>query len=365
MFLTATIVVIAIILIGGSVETNDWAITPGNSESVNPLVTVTGLKTNHQPDSVLLVDVYLEQLNVFQWIKAHFESNIQIIPSSELVPSGVPTAELTAQGYIDMTQAKQFAEAAALDTLGWKIPARGAGAILYDIEDPSPAYSAGLNVADIVVSADGKPVTSACSLIDALQNIAPKAAVALGVESASISSSGTIAWGAAHTVSATSVAAPANTPTSGCSGARGAPRSLLGIGVEDVYDYTFPGHIAIATPNIGGPSAGLAMTLTLINELSAGSLTGHHVIAATGTMAANGQVGEIGGIAEKTVAVENAGAAVFIVPTLNLAAAKGASNGKLIVLGVNTLAQALHDLRALGGAAPTPLTAPYALRPPS
>ena len=76
------------------------------------------------------------------------------------------------------------------------------------------------------------------------------------------------------------------------------------------------------TQDIGGPSAGLAMTLGIIDKLSSGRLTGNRIVAATGTIDQNGNVGDVGGVAEKTIAVERAGATVFFVPSVELQAAR-------------------------------------------
>jgi PDZ domain-containing protein len=115
----------------------------------------------------------------------------------------------------------------------------------------------------------------------------------------------------------------------------------------------------VNTANIGGPSAGLAMTLTIIDKLSAGSLTGHRVIAATGTMAPNGVVGDVGGVAEKTVAVQRAGASIFFVPDVEVATARSVAGPGLKIVGVRSLSQVLSDLHRLGGASPKPLTKPH------
>ena len=82
----------------------------------------------------------------------------------------------------------------------------------------------------------------------------------------------------------------------------------LGIEPEDQVDFTYPFPVSINVTNIGGPSAGLAMTLGVIDALTSGSLTGGHTVAATGTIDSQGNVGDVGGVAQKTVAVENAGA---------------------------------------------------------
>jgi PDZ domain-containing protein len=116
--------------------------------------------------------------------------------------------------------------------------------------------------------------------------------------------------------------------------------------------------VSINTSNIGGPSAGLAMTLTLIDELSRGSITGHRTIAATGTISPDGSVGAVGGVAEKAVAVVNAGGKVFFVPEANVADAKSAQEPGLRIIGVTSLRQVLRDLRDMGGAAIVPITGP-------
>jgi PDZ domain-containing protein len=101
--------------------------------------------------------------------------------------------------------------------------------------------------------------------------------------------------------------------------------------------------------NIGGPSAGLAFTLGLINTLSGGKLTGGRIVAATGTICADGTVGQVGGVPQKTVAVENAHATVFLVPEAEVGQAQSKATSSLHVFGVTSLQQALHDLESLGG----------------
>ena len=107
------------------------------------------------------------------------------------------------------------------------------------------------------------------------------------------------------------------------------------------------------TQNIGGPSAGLAMTLGIIDKLSTGRLTGNRIVAATGTIDPNGNVGDVGGVAQKTVAVEQAGATVFFVPSVELKAAQSKATPQLHVYAVNNLDQVLRILKHLGGKVPT------------
>ena len=113
--------------------------------------------------------------------------------------------------------------------------------------------------------------------------------------------------------------------------------------------YKLPFTVKINADNIGGPSAGLAFTLAIIDSLSGGELTGGRIVAATGTIDPDGSVGDVGGVAQKTVAVERAGATLFLVPDQELAVARSKATSSLTVLGVSSLQQALDDLARHGG----------------
>ena len=128
----------------------------------------------------------------------------------------------------------------------------------------------------------------------------------------------------------------------------------LGIEPEDQVDYTYPFPVEIDVTNIGGPSAGLAMTLGVIDALTPGSLTGGHTVAATGTMDDQGNVGDVGGVPQKTVAVENAGATIFLVPPQEYKAALSKDRPGLKIYEVSTLQQALRVLAANGGTVAAP-----------
>ncbi len=360
--MTRTLVVLGLVLaaIVGLQAWNvpEYAMTPGDARAVGPLITVRGLATNPHRDKILLTDVYLQSLTAWQWLTMHFQSHVQFLGANQLVDPGVPADELGAQGFLEMYDSKQAAEVAALRALGWRVPGTPDGAVVTAVVAPSPARSAGLHVADRVVAVDGRATTGVCAVIAAVHDVAPGAVVRLRVERARIDARGLITWSSPSSLRLTTAAPASVSGSSGCPGVTGPARSELGIALEAGVRYALPGRISIDTSYIGGPSAGLAMTLSLIDQLSRGSLTGGTVVAATGTISPAGQVGDVGGVAEKTVAVQRAGATVFLVPTVEVATARAAAQPGLRVLGVATLAQALADLRSLGGVAPVAITAP-------
>ena len=353
------VLLLAAIIILAKSPTNEYALTPGNATPVAPLVKIKGVSNENHRGKIMLTDVDIQPLNALQWVFMHFQSHVQFISSDQLVEPGVPTNELDAQGYLEMSDSKQAAEVAAFDAVGWKTPSTPTGAIINSVVAPSPAQSAGIHVADEIVGVNGANVDSACSLITAMHSIPAGTKVHLSVERAKIWADGVITYRSASTVTLTTSKPPAGIGSAGCSGVTGEGTSYLGVEIEDGNTYRLPAQVSIDTANIGGPSAGLAMTLTLIDKLSRRSISGNQPIAATGTIDVHGNVGDVGGVAEKTVAVQRAGAKYFFVPEVEVATAKAAAGPGLKIIGVTTLAQALRDLRALGGATPKPLTTPH------
>ncbi len=337
----------------------EYALTPGDATPVAPLVKVEGVATTSHQGKIMLTDVYLSSLNAWQWLMLHFSSHVQFVGADELVEPGVPTDELGAQGYLEMSDSKQAAEVSAFNALGWKTPVTPTGAIVNSVVAPSPARTAGIHVADEIVAVNGTAVTSSCALVRALHGFAPGTTEHLTIDRARISPSGTITYRAPSSVILIAGVTPSNEGASGCAGVSGPSKSWLGVELEDGNTYALPAKVMINTQDIGGPSAGLAMTLTLIDKLSKNSISGNQPIAATGTMDVHGNVGDVGGVAEKTVAVQRAGAKYFFVPQVEVATARSAASPGLTIVGVTTLQQALHDLRKIGGEPPEPITKPH------
>ena len=130
-------------------------------------------------------------------------------------------------------------------------------------------------------------------------------------------------------------------------------RTIVGFYPFDTRRVELPFELDIDTGSIGGPSAGLAFTLTLIDELTPGELTGGGRVAVTGTIELDGTVGAIGGLRQKASAVAQTGVDVFIVPAAqseaDLAAARAAAGDGLKIVTVATLEEALEVLAEIGG----------------
>jgi Lon-like protease len=96
---------------------------------------------------------------------------------------------------------------------------------------------------------------------------------------------------------------------------------------------------------IGGPSAGLMIALTVYDLVAEEDLATGRRIAGTGTIDANGTVGRVGSVREKTIAAIADGFEVLLVPASQAADARAAADGALEVIGVATIDDAIAALR--------------------
>jgi PDZ domain-containing protein len=92
------------------------------------------------------------------------------------------------------------------------------------------------------------------------------------------------------------------------------PVAIIGVFVEPRYEFPFDIAFEGQIEQIGGPSAGLAMTLAVLDELTAGELSGGVDVAVTGTIDIEGNVGPVGRVDLKAKAAKRRGATLMLVP---------------------------------------------------
>ncbi|MBM7603443.1 PDZ domain-containing protein [Metabacillus crassostreae] len=88
----------------------------------------------------------------------------------------------------------------------------------------------------------------------------------------------------------------------------------IGIGLVTDREIDVDPTITLKTEEIGGPSAGLMMSLEIYNQLIEEDITKGYKIAGTGTINAEGEVGPIGGISQKIVAADHDDVDIFFAP---------------------------------------------------
>jgi PDZ domain-containing protein len=350
--LIVVIVFAAAVWIASRWAVNYYALTPGDATPVTPLIKVPADLNHPIKGNILLTDVFVTQLNALTFLQERFFSSVaEVVSSAALLGPATPANEFVDQGFLQMSQAQSYATAAALSHLGYTVGATNAGALIYGIVPGSPADHV-LKVSQVITAINGKAITSACGLVNGLHGLRAGTAATITVEQSKISPTGVFESGPTAQRSVTLGTPPKGLRDTGCGEPASTPTAYLGIEPQTQQAWNFPVKVHVNTANIGGPSAGLSMTLGIIDKLSGGKLTGNRIVAATGTIDPQGNVGDVGGVREKTIAVERAGATVFFVPPQEVSVAKAKATPQLHVYGVATLDQALKILKGLGGTVP-------------
>jgi PDZ domain-containing protein len=109
--------------------------------------------------------------------------------------------------------------------------------------------------------------------------------------------------------------------------------------------------VEIDAGGIGGPSAGLAFALQIVDELGSDIDQGRRIVA-TGELTVDGTVEPVGGIEQKVIGAERAGADIFVVPLGNAREAERHASEDLAIVPVASFAEALSDLDWRSGAPP-------------
>jgi PDZ domain-containing protein len=310
------------------------------------LITVPADRTHPIQGTLYMVDVLVGPATPGQYILSKLgllhsvESGTQLIPAGAVLGT-TPAAQLPCQDAQQMDSATSSAEVVALRELGYQVKEKDLGAQLVEVLPGSPAAAAGMRCNDVVTAVNGAAINTAGAFVAAIRAAKPGQTVHVTVRRP-----GTNGKPSTLTLAATLTGTPA------LAGQPAAPEQpFLGVASTTQTIFVYPFDVNVDVGTIGGPSAGLALTLGLLDVLSAGNLTGGHRVAATGTINLDGTVGDVGGVAQKAVAVREAGAQVFFVPTSELKAAQSQA-GSMKVMAVANLDQALNDLKALGGHLP-------------
>jgi PDZ domain-containing protein len=325
------------VAVAGIIRLPYYVLSPGSATAVEPLVSVQGAQSYRHPGSILFTTVALAgDVNAFALLHGWLSTTDDVV-SRKAITGGTPTKTYNQENVQAMTDSKTAATKVALERLGYKVPARGDGALVVQVMPQSPADGL-LKAGDVVTAVDGKPVNFDEQSVAAVHGHKPGDVITFTVTRDGQSQ-----------------------PVAVKAGDDGKGVAKVGVALQTKnLRYDFPVQVNIDTGKVAGPSAGLAFTLALLDDLSAGDLTNGKKVAVTGTIDVDGNVGPVGGVAQKTAAAKRAGAIAFLVPPDEEAEAKRHA-GKMPILVIRTVDDALAALHQLGGAslpAPTTTTSP-------
>ncbi|RKN39914.1 PDZ domain-containing protein [Micromonospora endolithica] len=280
------------------------------------VIQVSGRETSTSAGQLRLTTVGVQpEVKLRAAIQAWFADDEAVVPRELVYPPGESQEQIEERNAEDFKVSQTSAETAALAALGFPVQV-----VVKTVVADGPA-SGVLRPGDVITAVDGQPLPAAARLTELIREKPAGTTFTVGYTRS----------GTASTARITSREQD------------GRPR----IGVEIDQQQPHPFTLSIDLEDIGGPSAGLMFALGIVDKLTPADLTGGKVIAGTGTIDDTGQVGPIGGIAQKLVGAKRAGATAFLVPADNCAEAVRNPQSGLPLLRVATLDDALSALEAL------------------
>ncbi len=325
--LTLGALLLVVPLVGGLVvHFPFYLIAPGEARGVADLIKIKGdVKVYPPHGKILFTTVSLAgDVNVYQALGGWLNREVKVVPAREIT-GGAPQGKVRQQNIQAMVDSKLTATKVALDRLGYRVSVTGDGALVVMVEPGAPADGK-LQAGDVITSVDGQTVTRHDEAVSEVRQHHPGDLLPFGFRR--------------NGADQTTILKAADA---------GNGQALIGVQLQtDNPKYDLPFDVSIDTGLIGGPSAGLAFTLALIDDLAGGELTGGRDVAVTGTIDDNGDVGEVGGAAQKAITAKRAGAVAFLVPPAEEKEAREFA-GKMRIIPVRSLNDALDALHRLGG----------------
>lgn len=320
----AAIVVGVAAVAGAFVQLPYVLIRPGSATRVEGVVDIEGAPTYNDDGSVLFLTVsVLDSPNAYTALSGWLDDDVDVLTEDEFFGDQTPEEEEERQR-VAMTASQVIATKVSLERLGYAVPI--GEYVVLDVEKGSPAAGE-LKSGDAITAIDGVPVAMIPDLGAVVRMRAPGDPVTFMFTRKRTEMTATLTTRA--------------TPD-------GPNEGQAQVGIFSAPTFDFPVDVKIDTGNVSGPSAGLAFTLTILDELSPGDLTGGKKVAVTGEILLDASVGPIGGVAQKAVAARRAGARLFLVPEAEVAEARRHAGG-MKVAGVDDLDDALRALQRAGG----------------
>jgi PDZ domain-containing protein len=332
------LVVLAVGVLAGVVRVPLVALGPGPTFDTlgavdgKPVVSITGRQTYPTTGHLNMTTVAVtDGLTAVTALEFWADPERELVPRAAIYPPGKSDQQVEQENTTQFTDSENDAEVAALSYLHEPVKV-----VVGPLSAGAPAANV-LKEGDQLLSVKGQPVTSPGQVSQILTTTRPGDQIPVSFQRGDApATQGTVTVGARPAIA----------------GRPDGPQGFLGITPEGRP--ADPNQIVISLGDIGGPSAGLAFALAVIDKLTPDDLAGGKFIAGTGQIGPTGAVSPIGGIPLKMIAARHAGATVFLVPAANCAEAAANTPAGLQLIKVTNLSDAVDSLTALKQNRPAP-----------
>ena len=308
-----------------SVELPYFAFSPGPvGDAIDVVQTDDSIQIYRPTGELFFLTVSLQEINVYEAITAAIDPSIDLVRRQAVRRDDESDEEFKERTLDAMDQSIDTAVAVALDRTGLEVTIESDGVLVVDLVEGSGSDGV-LEVDDVIVAVNGESVQLSADIGVLIAEMDPGTVVDIDI----------LRGDEPMTVKVELTASEDGS------------RTLIGI-LAQTANPRYP--ISIDAANVGGPSAGMMYTLAIMDLLVDGDLSKGHVIAGTGTISADGTVGAIGGVRQKVVAAEAAGATLMLVPAGNYEEALTAPRDEIELVSVSTIDDALAALDRLAPA---------------
>ncbi|KZZ82964.1 SepM family pheromone-processing serine protease [Bacillus sp. SJS] len=271
---------------------------PGNASALEPIIKVDG--GYDSAGSFSLTTVSIGRASILGYLAAQFDEYAEILPMNQVKAPEESDEEYLNRQLKLMEGSQESALILAYHKAGKEVTSKFNGVYVNSLIKGMPAAKS-LKAGDRVYEVDGKVLKSSEEFVSYVEKKKEGDQVSITFERR----------GSKRTVTV----AIAKFPESLTKG--GQSRAGIGITLMTDREVTVNPDIKLDTEDIGGPSAGLMMSLEIYDQLTKEDYTKGYQIAGTGTIAETGEVGPIGGISQKIVAADKSGAEIFFAPSEN------------------------------------------------
>ena len=309
-----------------NIELPYYAFSPGPVGDALSAVEASEVEVYVASEELLMLTVSSQAVNPIEAVLAGLDPTVDLVRREAVRSPDESDEDFVARNRASMDLSKETAIALALERLGYVVSTSSDGVAIAEVSGETPA-AAVLEVNDVIIAVDGQSVELPDEIGASLTGRMPGDTIEIDLTRD----------GKPLRVSVVLIERDDDPAV-----------PMIGISVAALNPrFVFPFPIDIDAGLIGGPSAGMMYTLAVMELLGPDDLTGAGTIAGTGTISSDGVVGAIGGIRQKVVAAEAAGAEVMLVPASNYQEALTAPRGSLELIPVANLDEALEAIAAL------------------
>lgn len=284
-------IVIALMMIAGIFFSLPYYVSkPGIAKELAPIIQVAG--GTEGKGSYMLTTVRMGRANIYSYVEAKLFDYVELYPVEAILHETETQDEYNARQLHMMAGSKLNAIEVAYKKAGYPVEYVYKGVYVVQVVPDMPAEGK-LRAGDRITKVDGQEFPSSERFIEYVGKKKAGDQVELTINRED----------------------KTKTVNVSVEPFKDDPKKIgIGISLVDDKEIIVDPKVTVKTDEIGGPSAGLMFSLEIYDQLMEEDFTKGYKIAGTGTIDSKGTVGPIGGIDQKIVAADKAGAEIFFAP---------------------------------------------------